>query len=141
MKHIQTEITIDATPDTVWGLLTDFATYPEWNPFITRIEGEPTLGARLEADLQPAGRKQSTFKPTVTVVEPGRHFEWLGGTKGIFTGAHRFELESVEGGTRFIQSERFAGALSGLIMRMIGTQTEAGFVAMNEALKVRAESR
>ena len=141
MKSIQTEITIDATPETVWGLLTDFAAYPEWNPFITRIEGEPGLGSRLEADLQPEGRKKSTFKPTVTVVEPGRHFEWLGGMKGLFSGAHRFQLEPVGKGTRFQHGERFTGLLSGLVMRMIGTQTEAGFVAMNEALKTRAESR
>ncbi len=30
MKQIHTEIEIDATPEEVWGVLTDFGRYPEW---------------------------------------------------------------------------------------------------------------
>lgn len=44
--------------------------------------------------LQPAGGREATFKPSVTVVEPNTTFEWLGrfGLPGIFDGRHRFEL-------------------------------------------------
>jgi hypothetical protein len=56
-----------------------------------------------------------TLTPHVTVVEPGRAFGWLGslGIRHIFDGAHRFQLEPIDGGrrTRFVQSERFRGVL------------------------------
>ena len=37
--RLQTEIEIDAAPDRVWMILTDFASYPEWNPFIRFVRG------------------------------------------------------------------------------------------------------
>jgi len=47
MKEVFSEIEIQATADRVWQVLTDFARYPEWNPFIRRISGEPKEGTRL----------------------------------------------------------------------------------------------
>jgi uncharacterized protein YndB with AHSA1/START domain len=34
MKELHTEIEIDASAERVWDILTDFASYPQWNPFI-----------------------------------------------------------------------------------------------------------
>jgi uncharacterized protein YndB with AHSA1/START domain len=39
-KEIKTEILINASPDKVWAILTDFDNYPSWNPFITSLKGE-----------------------------------------------------------------------------------------------------
>ena len=36
---LSSEIEIDASPDRVWSVLTDFAAYPDWNPFIRRLDG------------------------------------------------------------------------------------------------------
>ncbi len=33
MKEIHTEIEINAPAGKVWRVLTDFPSYPEWNPF------------------------------------------------------------------------------------------------------------
>jgi uncharacterized protein YndB with AHSA1/START domain len=44
----ESEREIEAPPDVVWRVLTDFAAYPEWNPFIVRIGGDLTVGQVLD---------------------------------------------------------------------------------------------
>ncbi|NNL12808.1 MAG: SRPBCC domain-containing protein, partial [Acidimicrobiia bacterium] len=120
----------------------DFEAYPGWNPFITSIEGDQRVGGRLKARLSPPGGKGMTFKPTVQVFEEGTELTWLGRLvmPGIFDGRHTLRVEPREGGSRFIQRERFTGILAGLMMRFIGEDTEKGFHLMNGALKERAEA-
>jgi hypothetical protein len=140
-KQLQTTIEIEAPPEGVWAVLTDFPRYPEWNPFVTAISGDVVEGARLQVRLTPPGGRAMTFKPRVTVVERGLTFEWLGhlGISGIFDGRHRFELLPTATGTRFTQGESFSGLLVRMMARSLDSSTLAGFAAMNEALKARVE--
>ena len=142
MQSITTEIDIAASPGTVWGILTDFASYGEWNPFITAIEGSPAVGERIAAVMRLPGGKPMAFKPRLTAVEPGRLLQWLGslGVKGLFDGRHSFRLTAVDAGIRVEHSEEFKGILPPLVLRIIGARTAQGFEAMNLALKERAEA-
>jgi len=72
VRHLATAIDVAASPAAVWRVLTDFAAYPEWNPLIRQLVGEPSVGSRLEVTVQPAGGKAMTFRPTVLVAEPER---------------------------------------------------------------------
>jgi hypothetical protein len=38
---------IGASADTVWDVLTDFERYPEWNPSLPSIGGEPRPGSTV----------------------------------------------------------------------------------------------
>lgn len=144
MRHqLQTEVTIDAPPERVWEILTDLDRYEEWNPFVIASEGEVAVGQRLVNRLQPPGGRAQTFKPTVTVADEPKTFEWLGrlGLPGIFDGRHRFDLEpTAEGGTRLVHAEYFNGLLVPFLRSMLDSKTRQGFELMNEALKARAES-
>jgi hypothetical protein len=77
MKELQSQIEINASAERVWHLLTDFASYPQWNPFIRRISGQPTPGERLEVRLEPPGGRGMTFKPKILNAEPNRSLRWL----------------------------------------------------------------
>ncbi len=77
MKQLHSEIDIDAPAKHVWELLTDFASYPQWNPFIRSISGHPAPGERLQARLEPPGGRGMTFKPKVLTAEPNRELRWL----------------------------------------------------------------
>lgn len=140
--ELHTEILIDAPPATIWAILADLTTYPDWNPFITSAVGALAVGERLAIRLAPPGGRPVTFKPTVTEIDAGRSLEWLGrlGLPGLFDGRHRFELRPDSGGTRLIQTERFAGLFVPLARKSLDTRTRAGFEAMNTALKARAEA-
>ena len=133
---------IDAPPERVWAVLADTARYGEWNPFVCRFEGTIAVGEKVAVDLQLAGRKVQSMRPTVVVAEDGRTFEWLGhvGVTGVFDGRHRFLVEpSGPGRTRFVQSERLSGALVPAFRGMLTTATPAAFVAMNDALAARVQ--
>jgi hypothetical protein len=141
MSELQTSIEIDATPERVWEILTDFPAYPGWNPFIRSVVGEAVRGAQLRVRIQPPGGRGLSFKPTVLEAEPGRELRWLGHllVPRLFDGEHSFRIEQIgEGRVRFVQSERFTGALVRLLGRTL-EPTRRGFEAMNEALKRRAE--
>jgi hypothetical protein len=92
MKELYSKIEIQAPDSRVWQLLTDFASYPQWNPFIRWAKGEVKVGARLEVHIQPSGARGMTFKPTVLRAEPNRELRWKGNLvlPGLFDGEHIF---------------------------------------------------
>ena len=142
MPHLETSITIQAPVQQVWATLLDFQQYPEWNPFIRSIKGDAVEGTYLENTLQLEGQKPQVFRPEVLRVQQEKEFRWRGKlfVKGLFDGEHYFLLEAIDAqSTKLIHGEHFSGLLSGLIMRLIGDNTEKGFHAMNQALKERCE--
>jgi hypothetical protein len=142
MKELHSEIEIQASGKQVWQLLTNFASFPQWNPFIRQAKGEARVGARLEVHIQPSGASGMTFKPVVLKVEPNRELRWLGHLliPGLFDGEHTFSIETLEANrVRFTQREVFTGLLVPLFARSLNTDTRRGFEEMNQAIKSRAE--
>jgi hypothetical protein len=146
MNELTTAVEIDAPAARVWDVLTDFAAYPSWNQR-TRIEGVPETGARLTVAPGPDAEGMPTFRPHVLAAGPredgGYELRWLGHlwVRGLFDGEHSFVVEPLgEDRCRLTQSETFRGLLAGLLLRRYRADTEAGFHAVNEALKARAES-
>jgi hypothetical protein len=142
MKELRSEIEIQASAELVWQLLTDFASFPRWNPFIRQARGNVLVGERLEVIIQPSGASGMTFRPTILKAEPNQELRWLGHllVSGLFDGEHIFTIEPL--GTnrvRFVQREIFTGLLVPLFARGLDTDTRRGFEEMNQALKVRAE--
>jgi len=141
-KEIKTEILIQASPEKVWQVLTDFDHYLQWNPFIKSIEGNVAVGNTIKARIEPPGATGMTFKPVVLVYTEAKEFRWLGHLliKGLFDGEHCFTLiDNEDGSTTFIQSEKFTGVLVPLFSKMLDTNTIEGFRQMNEKLKQEAE--
>ncbi|GGS72248.1 hypothetical protein GCM10010156_33880 [Planobispora rosea] len=138
-RRIRTDIEIDASPEQVWRVLTDFAAYPQWNPFIVSAQGEPRAGATLTNRLAGNGGEM-TFTPTVLAATPGRELRWIGRfvMPGVVDGEHYFLIEDLGGGrSRLVQGETFTGALVPFVGKTLDVAD--GFAAMNAALKARAE--
>lgn len=138
-RHINTEITIDASPEDVWEVLTDLDSYPNWNPYHVRVRSRGVLdtGRRLDVDIQKPNGEQVKIKPRVLRMEPSRVLTWGGGIAGVFRGEHRFVLEPICDGTRLIHSEDFTG----FAVRYAGLDAiEEGYALMNEALKSYVEA-
>ncbi|MGD0079089.1 MAG: SRPBCC domain-containing protein [Methanoregula sp.] len=142
MKELRSEIEIQVSAEKVWQLLTDFTSFPRWNPFIRRARGNILVGERLEVTIQPSGTRGMIFRPTVLKAEPNRELRWSGHllVPGLFDGEHIFTIEPLETDrVRFIQREIFTGLLVPLFALGLDTDTRRSFEEMNKALKFRAE--
>ncbi len=59
MKTIESEIVLSAPPNDAWAVLIDFESYPDWNPFLPRVDAELGEGEPLQGDESPASRQQA----------------------------------------------------------------------------------
>ena len=143
-SELHAETSIQASPQRVWEVLTNFAAYHEWNPYIPQINGSVEAGSRLDVQLQPPGARGMRMRPTVLAATPSQELRWLGhlGILGLFDGEHRFRIDYLgPDRVRFVQEERFTGLLAPIVLRFIERGTRQGFESMNQALKSRAERR
>ena len=144
MTHsIEATVEIGAPIDVVWEVLTDTDAFPEWNPFLVRVDGRFVEGERRAVRFSPPGGRATTMRPRVLVVDPPRELRWRGhlGVPGLFDGEHRFTLEALgPDRTRLVQAEQFGGILVPLTKSLL-RKTQQGFQAMNDALRTRAEAR
>lgn len=132
---------IAAPPEQVWQILTDLASYPQWNPFVVSATGKLLEGERLQVHLCPPDSRSVTVRPTLSSVVPGQELRWKGalGPGGLFDGEHTFRLQPLGRGTHFVQQERFTGALVPLVLPHLTDRIQQGFEEMNAALRTRAE--
>ena len=137
-RAVVTETVINAPPERVWHVLTDFAAYPAWNPTM-RLSGTLAPGATIENREGVPGDGQMTFYPTLTIVDPNRELRWFGQVllPRLFDANHYFLLRPHGAGTLLIQGEKIHGIGLWLI-DLSGMQPAAE--AVDAALKSRAES-
>jgi len=139
--ELRTEIEIVAPPDRVWGVLTDFGAYHEWNPFMTAVEGTLAVGSKLQVTLSPPESDEVRLTPSLVVCDAPRELRWLAKrwVPGLFDGEHFFRcVEADAGRTRFVHGENIQGLLLKFSSEHV-KQLARGFVYMNEALKRRVE--
>ncbi|SMF52248.1 SRPBCC domain-containing protein [Pseudobacteriovorax antillogorgiicola] len=150
MPSFETSITINAQPDKVWSVLTDFAAYKSWNPFFLDMGRlkyeEPSEGVRfLEIIRMPPGvpgifpmeitklMKDTTLEFTMPydVLEP------------LIWDSHLFRLALTdEGGTVFTHVYDYSGICFRLAMCLPAMEGAVKDIhqRMNEELKHRVES-
>ncbi|OYU96596.1 MAG: polyketide cyclase [Bacteroidetes bacterium B1(2017)] len=141
-KEIKTSIRIQASPQKVWAILTNFESYPSWNPFIKSIVGPAIVGKKIKARIEPPNASGMSFTPTVLVFNTNQEFRWLGHLliPGLFDGEHSFTLtDNGDGSTTLVQAETFKGILVPLFKSMLDVNTVEGFNLMNQKVKELAE--
>jgi len=141
LKEIRTEIDIKASTEKVWEVLTDFNNFPQWNPFIRQINGDPKVGTKLKIHLQTSSGKSRTYRPTVTKVEPNRELRWSGKSfiPGMFNGERIFTIELKTNDVRFVHREIFTGLGVALAGDRLDKDMYQSFEKMNDAFKEEVE--
>jgi hypothetical protein len=139
MKEFRASTTIHASPETIWAILVQGETWPEWDPGTIRIEGRIAPGEKVTAYSKLSPNRG--FPVTVTEFVPGKKMTWVGGMPlGLFKGVRTFTLTPVgDGATEFTLHEVFSGPLLPLFAGSLPDMTET-FAAYVAGLKQRAES-
>jgi len=141
MQILDASAEIDAPAERVWQVVSDFARYPEWNPFIVRAAGDQRPGANLEIKIVAPGMRAVTFKPRVLDVRPGRLIRWKGKllVPGLFDGRHALTVDPIgDARSRFTTHEEVTGILVPFLGKVMRA-SQQGFEQMARAVKARAE--
>lgn len=138
MKTFRAQTNIKATPKTIWQIITDAPSYPEWDPWAIRIEGDIVEGQTVKAYTKLAPGR--AFPAKVTTFEPNQKMVSSGGMPlGLFKGVRTFDLIPKDDGTvDFTLTEEFSGLLFPLMKNSLPDMTEP-FKDFLKGLKARAE--
>ena len=142
MPETVTDIIIDASVDKVWQVLSDFAAYPEWNPYIRRMDGSLESGGSLHVTRLLPGRGEVTSTPAITLYRPGREIRLLDrpvlpGPAGCRARAQARAARPGAGALRPLADD--LGAPRADLRRLVHDGLRGQLDAMNVALKGMAE--
>ena len=145
MAHeVTTSIEIAATPDNVWAVLSDLASYPRWHPVFLSVTGQVAVGGTLTiTTTHPASGRTITGKVKVRTAEPGRELRWVSRLAGMTISERVFILSPDAAGTCWC-SPRPTGDLAAARRppHAHGAQPRRGRLrGINEATKSEAEAR
>jgi hypothetical protein len=143
--RVRTGIEIAASKEIVWATLSDFTSYPAWNPNTVEIHGKLKSGERIDFRARVGG----TVRELNAQIDRVREFEeisWTGPVSGalrtFFWGEHHFGIEVISAQrVRFTNSERFGGLLALPMWSYLTRDVAAAYDAANLALKRRCEQR
>lgn len=141
-REIQTDITIDASAETMWKQLVAFGRFPEWNLFIKSATGPLVEGEQLQVTIHPPGGDPMDFVPEQLVVRPDEELRWRGRVlvPRLFDGEHYYRIEPTsKSSVRFVLGEVFRGILAVLLWSSVEPGTRTGFEATSSALKALCE--
>ena len=142
MAVYRTAFPVEASPERVWTVLSDFAAWPDWNPSVPRISGECQVGSKLRMTLAMPGRPSANVTAVVTAAEPHRSLHWHGSVGGdrIFAGTRQFDIAPQPDGTAVVTHvEDVSGLLFPVFKAVMGDAIQHHHDNLNMALKNRAE--
>ncbi len=128
---------VNAPVASVWGVLTDFKSWPAWNKNVSRMEmkGDIKTGSTFIWAAQGA-----RILSRIEDLEPPNRIVWSGRMPGI-RAFHVWKFEEKDGGTLVCTKESFEGLLAKIlrviIRRMLSKVLEKDVMA----LKTEAEAR
>ena len=140
---VESRIGIQAPAEVIWEIIRDLKSWETWNPVYTKAAGDIHIGSTLEMTLELPGQAAQQIKPVVLEWVPNEQLHWrLSFLGGLVKTTRYIEIEELAPGSCIVSNgEFFAGLMGPTVVRRMGGSVRRGFIAMNEALKARAEAQ
>jgi uncharacterized protein YndB with AHSA1/START domain len=145
MTHVITSVTVQiAAPAAfVWSVLTDFAHYPQWNPYTVAVRTSLEIGTPIDLTLPNPDGSDGTFvnREWVRVVAPPHHLRYDTAEEmpGIFAVRDQWITSLDAGRCAYHTTDTISGKYADKVMELTGDWVKAGFDSVANGLKVRAE--
>ncbi|QTX03771.1 SRPBCC domain-containing protein [Agromyces archimandritae] len=142
MRIVET-VDIDAAPEAVWRVLTEFGEYASWNPFIVACASTLVPGDPIDMHVRLGPGEPREQREWITSYAAGAGFAYS--MKPIPFGAlrsHRsHEIVPLgDGRSRYTSRFEVHGWLAPLVVAMQGAALRRGFAGMTDGLRRRAET-
>jgi len=111
-RELRAETTVDAPPERVWALLTDFGRMPDWSPELVRMLPLKPGGMRVGQWYLGINRRGAVVWPTrsvLAVLAPGRTVAWDTRSSGA---RWIWEIAPDRAGTRVVHRRPVPGDLT-----------------------------
>ncbi len=138
IEHV---LEVDAPPATVWQVITDLASYGEWNPFVRSCESSLQPGDPIKMKVKLLGPPQPQEEVILEHVE-GKTlaYRMKPFPLGALSSRRSHEIEDLGNGrTRYRSHFQLQGWMMPLVRGLLGGRMQAGFTGMSEGIKSRAE--
>lgn len=136
-------VEIEAPLEIVWGVLTDFAAYREWNRFTPSVECSGVPGTPVVMEVCFPGAKPMRQVEILNVFEAPRRLAWgMHLLAAPVLVANRYQLLEPLGParTRYTSIDYLSGLLAPVVRRLYREPMRAGFALAADGLKERSES-
>ncbi len=139
---VYSDIVIEATPEQVWEVLTDFDAMPDWSSSLQGVVGDLSDGGQATAIYLNEGAPQEF--PHILTWEEGRSFSWsdpLAFAPGIVD-HHRFIVDRTDGSaTLFVQTDQLTGDDANFPASVLAGFLRGLYAQFNQELKAEVERR
>jgi len=137
--EVKTHIIINTGAATIWNILLDVKSYPNWNPYIYEIRGTIKKGSFVNFRMK-KGEGERKFKAEILDLKINETWAWGGGLLFFFKARHYFILHPIDNThTEIIQGEYWHGLFGKSFGKKVYQESCINFGKMNEKLKQLAE--
>lgn len=138
---VQASIIIEASPEKVWTVLTDFKNLNEWSSSFQNLSGEFNKDGQIEVVFKSPFGGDTKMKKKLFHFKNGISFGWTGVFMMGMKDDHLHMLKELPNGfTQFSQTDSISGGMSFLLGRILEKKMKKGYIAFNSELKKRVEN-
>lgn len=121
VRDIKREVKINASPEQLWELLTDFNRWNEWNSTIKESSGHSSEGSVLNITINGNGQRDSNYHPIVIESKKPEIFRWRANmiSDFVFRNDRVFEIQVIDGVTHFTHKEEFSGLMVPIMWKVL----------------------
>ena len=138
--EIERSVEIDASDERIWGIVSNLSAYPDWNTYITYVEGDLEPGSALYVETRTGHDNHAAYRPTVKRVVEKRELCWQGQLlmPGIYDSEQSFVISPLsENRARFTIRGTYTGLLVPVFWVLVRKHETLDYERMNEELKIR----
>jgi hypothetical protein len=139
--RIEHRVGVQAPAEVIWEVISDLASWHQWNALYPKAAGEIRIGGTLELTLALPGQPPQELRPTVMEWVPNEQLHWkLTIMGGLVRTIRYLEIEALaEASCIVTNGEIFGGFLGPSVGKRMGRSVYRAFSDMDDALKARAE--